>query len=259
MSEDKWGRWTYQMYQGRNNIRVMIFSVYQVVDSAASSQGPLTAASQQRALLLAENDNNSPKEAFCRDLQAIVRKLQAEGHDIILTGDFNEVLGEHQGGITRIATECQLVDVMSAKHPNTAHPATFMRGRTRIDYVLTTPRVLDAVRYCEYEEFQQQIHTDHRTYYVDFDTATLFGTPLQVLAKFAARGLHSYNVKQNTRYIETKYSLLQAQNAFERSKSLNDPGDGHQFAERLDRSVVHASLAAEKGYDLCENLNGRLC
>ena len=123
------------------------------------------------------------------------------------------------------------VDVMTAKHPGMPHPATFMRGRTRIDYVLASQRVLQAVRYCGYEAFQNRVLADHRAYYVDFDTSALFGTPLQELAKFAARGLHSNNVRQNTQYIETKYALLQSQNAFARSLLLDNPGDRHRFAE----------------------------
>lgn len=210
----------------------------------------MTAASQQQALLLELNETTTnPWQPFCRDLQATIRKLQSEGHGILIVGDFNEVLGEHQGGITQVAAECQLVDVMAAKYPHINHPATFMRGRTCIDFVHARPRrVMTAVRYCGYEEFQHRVHVDHRTYYVDFDTTALFGTPLEEVAKFAARGLHSNNLKQNTRCIETTYSLLQAQNAFSLSLSLDRPEDCHQFAERLDRTILQASLAAEKWY-----------
>jgi hypothetical protein len=71
MSEDKWGRWTSQRYQGKHSIHVTILSVYQVVDSTAALQGNLTASSQQQALLVEANDNTTnPRQAFCRDLQA---------------------------------------------------------------------------------------------------------------------------------------------------------------------------------------------
>ena len=180
MGDDSLGRWTYQTYQGKRNIRVTIFSIYQVVDSATALHGNLTVASQQHAMLLAANDPlTDPRQAFCRDIQVAVQKFQSEGHDIIIVGDFNEVLGENQSGITQVATGCQLVDVMTAKHPGMPHPATFMRGRTRIDYVLASQRVSQAVRFCGYEAFQNRVLADHRAYYVDFDTNALFGTPLQ--------------------------------------------------------------------------------
>ena len=85
-------------------------------------------------------------------LNKITSPLDVEGHDVIMVGDFNEVLAQ-------VATECQLVDVMTAKHPGMTHPATFMRGRTRIDYVLASPRALQAVRYCGYEAFQHRVHS----------------------------------------------------------------------------------------------------
>ena len=49
-----------------------------------------------------------------------------------------------------------------------------------------------------------------------------------------------------TEYIRKKHELLQAHNAFERSERLSLPGNRHAYAERLDRDVLHASLAAEK-------------
>jgi hypothetical protein len=80
-----------------------------------------------------------------------------------------------------VAAECQLVDIMAAQHPNTTHPVTFMRGRTHIDYVLATMRVAAAVRFCGYEEFQHRVHSDHRAYYVDFDTNALLVNPFKIL------------------------------------------------------------------------------
>ena len=74
--------------------------------------------------------------------------------------------------------------------------------------------------------------------YLDFDTKSLFGSPTQKLCKLAARGLQSRNVTQITKYIEEKYTILQACNAFERAKRLEVPGNRHRFAEKLDADVV---------------------
>ena len=77
MGDDPLGRWTYQTYQGKRDIRVTLFSIYQVVDSATALQGHLMAASQQQALLLAANDTlTDPRQAFCRDLQVAIRKFK---------------------------------------------------------------------------------------------------------------------------------------------------------------------------------------
>ena len=93
--------------------------------------------------------------------------------------------------------------------------------------------------------FNIRFHSDHRAYYLDFDTAKLFGTETQALGTNEPRVLISHNVKQNTAYIKLKYDFLVKHNAFHRGDRLAHSGNRHQFAERLDKDVVAASLAAE--------------
>jgi hypothetical protein len=57
--------------------------------------------------------------------------------------------------------------------------------------------------------------------------------------------LKANNVHQVTAYIDRMYELLLAHNAFERGTRLTYQGNRHQFAERLDRDVLAASLSAE--------------
>ena len=47
-------------------------------------------------------------------------------------------------------------------------------------------------------------------------------------------------------YIKIVYELLLQSNAFNRARQLGHPGNRHAFAERLDKDIVQASLAAEK-------------
>ena len=243
---DKWGRWTYQSFQGKNQIIVTVISAYQVVDSASGLQGQITASAQQQVLLIETNDSlTQPRYAFRRDLRRSLQEFQDKGHDIILVGDFNEKLGDDVEGMSNIALECNLVDIMANSHPALPEPATYARGRTRLDYILTSARVATTVRHCGYEAFHHRVHTDHRAYYVDFDSNSLFGTQLQELARHAGRGLHANNVRQVTAYIKRKHALLITQNAFARAERLTATGNRHRFAERLDRNVLHASLAAE--------------
>jgi hypothetical protein len=74
----------------------------------------------------------------------------------------------------------------------------------------------------------------------------LFGRPTQDLATSPGkRKLKATNLTQVTAYINKMYELLLAHNAFERVERLLYLGDHHQNAERLDKDVVAASLAAE--------------
>jgi hypothetical protein len=54
------------------------------------------------------------------------------------------------------------------------------------------------------------------------------------------------NLHQVTAYVRKKYDLLERHNVFRRIDRLLLLGDRHSFAERLDKDVVEASLAAEK-------------
>jgi hypothetical protein len=97
-----------------------------------------------------------------------------------------------------------------------------------------------------YEAFNVRYPTDHRAYYVDLSIDELFGTQIQPLAKFEPRILKSNNKNQVTAYIKAKHKFLVDHNVFQRTKRLECSGNRHQYAERMDRDVVAASLAAEQ-------------
>ena len=242
---DKWGRWVSQLFQGQGSTKIIMYSAYQVVDKKITL-GCITTASQQQSLLLQTQDSiTNPRSAFRRDLTLAIQASITSGYEILLMGDFNEVFGSDVDGIQKLATTCGLLDLMTLRHSSTP-PATYARGRTRLDYALATDHVAQALSHSGYEPFNAKFPSDHRAYFLDFDTSKLFGTETQTLGKHADRILRSNNVTQTTQYIKVKYDLLLAHNAFERGEQLHISGDRHEFAERLDRDVVRASLAAEK-------------
>jgi hypothetical protein len=243
---DPLGRWAYQTFQGRNKILVTFISAYQVVDSSVL-RGGITAAAQQYCMLADQDDpTRNPRFAFRRDLCLFLKEIASLGHDVILSGDFNEDLGSDPNGMAQILQECSLVDLFTHQHPSLSKPATYARGKSRLDYVLVSARIIESVQRCGYEPFGQRLQTDHRAYFVDFDDQILFGGHMQLLSSYARRGLKSNNLKQVTHYLREKHRLFEAKNIYERSKRLNHPGDRHQYAERLDRDILAASLAAER-------------
>ena len=242
--QDLWGRWVSHTYQGKGTNKITIMSAYQVV-AKDITPGSTTTAAQQHSLLLQQQDTvSNPRTAFRRDLIVAIQSFQTLHHEILLLGDFNEVFGSDPDGMTKVAVSCSLLDLMTLRH-STTPPATYARGSKRLDYALGTTHVAAALIRSGYEAFNTRFHSDHRAYYLDFDTKRLFGTDTQTLGNHTARVLRSNNVKQTTHYLKLKYDLLLEHNAFERGNQLTHPGDRHQFAERLDRDVVAASLAAE--------------
>ena len=74
-SQDKWGQWSSQTFQGRAGVTVTMISAYQVVTDSPR-KGLMTAASQQQSFLIQEQDPViSPRQAFRRDLQRFLQQL----------------------------------------------------------------------------------------------------------------------------------------------------------------------------------------
>ena len=245
-TRDKWGRWVIQEFRGQHNRKLAVMTVYQPIEKGGSQIGKITVEAQHTSLLLQTGDALSkPRDAFRRDLLQCIQQYQQEGYDILITGDFNEVLGSESDGISKIVSETGLLDIMAAHHPEPP-PATYARGHKRLDYALASPRVLEAIRAAGYEAFGNRIASDHRGYFFDFDTAALFGSETQDLAVRQRRPLSSRNAKQVTAYIRAKHELLSKCEGMRRSMRLSNPGNRHAFANRLDQDVLVASLQAEK-------------
>jgi hypothetical protein len=178
-------------------------------------------------------------------LSLYIQKCKEKHHKILLLCDFNEPFGNNLDGMPKIAATHQLIDLMSACHSSTP-PAMNSRGRTRFDYALATHHVAQALTKAGYEAFNSRYHTDHRAYFLDFDTELLLGTHTQTLQSSTPRILRTSNVSQVTQYLKLKYDLLLEHNVFKRTKRLDHPGNRHKYAERLDKDIRAASLAAEQ-------------
>jgi exonuclease III len=242
---DSMGRWVSQTFKGRNGVNLTLISAYQVVTDSPRL-GLTTASAQHRSVMIQMNHQEcNLRKAFKSDLRKYLKDCLTRGDDILLTGDFNESIDEHYNGMSSIAAEFHLVDLMKTRS-TTKPPSTYARGRLRLDYGLATKRVADSLVAAGYEAFNERFPTDHRAYYFDLNTEKLFGAPTQQLSPPGLRLMQSTNIKQVTQYIREKYRQLEQSNAFSRGYQLSLPGNRHRFAERLDRDVLQASLSSEQ-------------
>lgn len=232
---DALGRWTYQTFSCGHQGSFTVVTAYQVCDKSETQKGRSTAAAQQESLLRQRGEADpKPRKHFRKDLLSFLKQLKAEKHEILLTGDFNEVLGDDENGMCKICSEIGLTDLMAQVHDST-DVATYSRGTKRIDYALGSERVALAICFCGYEPFQHRLFSDHRAFFLDVDTEMLFGNETQKLPPMAFRDIQSKCPKQVTTYLETLHSQLESRNWFNRmdaleSKTIKD----HDLAERLD-------------------------
>ena len=108
--------------------------------------GDDTLHAQQTSLYLLDGEvDSNPRKNFIRNLFTLVTEAKEDKQDIILIGDFNEVVGDDPKMIAKVLTAGNLTDVHAHKHGH-ANIATYIRGRRRLDYCFVSPRILASKR-----------------------------------------------------------------------------------------------------------------
>jgi hypothetical protein len=142
--------------RGRNGRTIIIVTIYQVCNQAVASAGSTTACIQQHTLL----DEASrikisasgvpyphPRKALIQDFSEQLRSWRETGHEFIISGDLNEMLGDNPAEFGSITTEFNLVDVYRHRH-GMDEPAMFNGGNRRLNYILCSTPLLSTVTTC---------------------------------------------------------------------------------------------------------------
>lgn len=234
---DKLGRWAFQTYTGKNGRTLTIIIAYQVCKTTILP-GSTTAAAQQESLLRQRGlKKPNPRTHFRKDLAKLLTKFKKRKDEILMLGDWNEALGDEEDGMSKICSDYNLTDIMTHVHgPMTV--ATYARGQKRLDYPLGSPGVLEAVRFCGYEPFFYRMFSDHRMYYIDFDTLVLFGSDTPDLAPIAYRDIQSKCPKQVTLYLRNLDRHLTHRNIYNRMDIIDSSDHTvHDQASNIDEDM----------------------
>lgn len=244
-SADKYGRWTQVDLLGRSGRLISVICAYQVVQEIGRHGDQTTYSQQVRMMRLEGNLKPDPRRQFITDMKALVKTLHANGNDIILMGDFNESIGANPSGMASVMTEGELSDVFCHRHGLEQEKPTYARGTTRVDYILTTPRLLNYIRHTGAEPFNFRIFSDHRGLFVDFSCPGFFDRSPNTLAKLHTRDL-IYDCPRHVRkYLETTADYFKQHRVEERLIALLQGARNDEAAEGIDRDVTRGMLAAE--------------
>jgi hypothetical protein len=217
---DKYGRWSYMCTQGAKGLHTIFITAYQVCKNPTKKTGT-TAYHQQQAAFIAEHRNNlNPRHNFLRDLIKFIQQHQNKGHRIVLMGDFNEHIQDHNSFLQEVSLKCTLIDIWKQRFPQVAEPHTYLRGSRRINYVLISQELGPAVTAVGYEPFQYTLPTDHRGIFIDFRLDQLFGGAHNPLPAAKHRKLQSKYPECRKTYIEAAFTHGQAHNLFDRLRHL---------------------------------------
>mmetsp|Transcript_22670 Transcript_22670/g.32458 ORF Transcript_22670/g.32458 Transcript_22670/m.32458 type:complete len:1353 (-) Transcript_22670:2923-6981(-) len=267
------GRWTYQGLQGKKPNKVMPILFYRVCQQQLETAGEKTAWKQQYRILqkLFPKEEIDPRRQGVLDLQNFIARKQSEGWDIILLTDGNENLSkpgswcpmpiqdtphvfckEHDGSLCTLIKTCGLVDILAMHHPSSQYPATYARGRNRIDGIFVSPRLVASALRSGMSPFYSFFVGDHRMLYVDFDANLLFGEATHSIVRSIGRGLQLKDPRKVDTYNGNKYRQLEYHKVISKLEKLADLDNSKwqkkhvERYEKLDNKVVEISLYAEK-------------
>jgi hypothetical protein len=104
------GCWSSITLVGKRNTKVTVIMGYH----CTRSNGDACAWTQERIFMWDRQSKQSPnpRQQFIKDLIVYVKDKQCLKHDIILSLDANEVVGEESIGIAKLMRDCHLYDLM---------------------------------------------------------------------------------------------------------------------------------------------------
>jgi hypothetical protein len=229
--------------RGANNKRIALITAYRVCVQSVSSAGVSTASAQQFRKLskhMREQkmmEDPKPRRQFIMDLQAWIEHLVSVKHEIILCLDANEAIyglpgkfspldyipgkvtvgSGHDGSLATLIRTCGLVDPLLIQHPDSPPPSTYSRGENRIDYVLVSSCLQQAVLRTSIMPFDSVFISDHRPTYVDLDASIMFCEQTDTISASTRRGLQL----QDPRIVSAYYAYLQKQVDYHKLQKKN--------------------------------------
>ena len=127
-------------------------------------------------------EHPDPRKHFVRDLTSIVTAYYKQDSDIILMGDFNEVIGLKAEAMASVVRAGHLTDTQIFCHGLTTEDSTYARGPNRVDYIFASARLLPFILRQGCEPFNAQIFCDHRAVFLDLSYPGIFVRTTNVLA-----------------------------------------------------------------------------
>jgi hypothetical protein len=178
----------------------------------------------------------------------------AEGrvHHLDYCADHLTSCASHDGSLRTLAITCGLIDILSIQHSECPFPPTYNRGKKRIDYMLISASLREAVIRSGILPYNSIFSGDHRPCFLDLDADTLFGNSIHPLAPHCQQSLQLSDPRRVNKYKEVLHQQLSYHKVQERCKALQEVVDLNSWTiahidqdETLDRTITEAMLYAE--------------
>ena len=243
---DRYGRWSWMRLQSKDQKIILLITAYQPCKHPTNKIG-ITAFHQQEAAFKNERrQTHDPHINFRKDLIQFIHESQERHEEIVLAGDFNEDDRSQNSVPYKLMTACKLSDAWRSRHPHIQEPITYNRGRKRLDFIFTSPTLIDSIEKIGYLPFEAGFTTDHRSIFVDFKTTKFFGLQPQ-LQQHMQRGIQSNHKKNRITYLSTAHQYATKHNLFSTLHDLCSSTERNDtLIEQLDTILGTACALGEK-------------
>ena len=170
---DALGRFCYYTFAGKRDEGVLVIVAYRVCQEVGNATGPYTAFNQQYiALRNAGQREPNPRKQILMEIEKLITEHRARGYRPILLIDAN---GDYQKGkdkdLLTFMDGAQLTDPYAERF---GHTRTFIRGSSRIDYILMDRALVPLIKSIGYLGTHDGATSDHVMAYVDMDHQQMF-------------------------------------------------------------------------------------
>ena len=185
--EEKMGRWTWHTYRGKDNFKTTCICLYFPIKNTDRENSVY----MQQAIYLDKKypgEQREPHKQYTRDLRALIENKLAEGHNIIITGDFNQNIQQWNEPLVQLLRQLGLREIIEEKHGGKQLPATFNNGQHAIDGIWAT-KGINAVA-AGYDEWTNGF-SNHRSYWVDIPIDEIIGSKGEAIVRPKGRRLQT--------------------------------------------------------------------
>jgi hypothetical protein len=196
------GRWSYVTYGGKGSKLITYISAYRVCNK--TNPGDRTAWRQQYQTQYAYESARVgviyPHRQTMVNLEYFVKELRDEGHEVVVFMDANQnesrfyrpqthdrefksdtgfnIDGTIDGSLKTFVQNTGLHNILNTKHGNENVPPSRSPGLSVINYVYVLEDLLEHVVGIGMLNFDAVFDSDRRTFFLDIDFLTFFGTEL---------------------------------------------------------------------------------
>ena len=258
------GRWTILKVQGRHDRKLAVITAYRVCQQRIEQATGKKAFTQQWSIMrdILKIQNPDPRKQLLTDLSIELSRLRKEGYEILLQIDANESTDSVNSALHTFMRNNKLLDLHLFRHQSfeTPTPATYDRGRRKIDFMFGTQLVANNIHRIGIHAFSEIFISDHRGLYVDLDLETLLlGKPAQITTP-ENRKLNSHHIKNVNTFKDALEIYAEQHQIYRRSCAMAhcaaDPTQdittvknlANTIANDLERGLLQAERKCTRPY-----------